>query len=462
MDPLTYARAQMGLSLAFHMVFASVGVALPALMVVADICWLKTRDAEYLELAKRLAKGTSVLFAVGAVSGTVLSFELGLLWPRFMGTFGAAIGLPFALEGFAFFTEAIFLGIYLYGRGRVSERFHLFSGVTVAVSGALSAFLVTLVNAFMNDPAGLLDGSGVGGAPRFAPLAAMWSPSWPFQTVHVLLSCYQATAWAMVGVHAFFLLRDPRRGLHRKALAIALPLACLTALVQPLSGDFSAKHLAVAQPSKLAAAEALMRTTRAAPLHVGGWPDLETGEIRGALSIPGGLSFLAHGDANAVVIGLDQTPPADRPPVLATRTAFQVMVGAGTAMAGVAALVGAFALRRRRRRAAGGAPPPWPRALLLALVAASPLGFVALEAGWLVTEWGRQPWIVRGYLRTVEAVTPFPYKAAPFWLFTLVYVFLGVTVAVLLAKQIVAVHRAARPGAAQGPTAGGGGGARVD
>ena len=132
MDALTYARAQMGLSLAFHIVFAAVGVALPALMVIADVLWLRTRDADYLELAKRLAKGTSILFAVGAVSGTVLSFELGLLWPRFMGTFGEAVGLPFALEGFAFFTEAIFLGIYLYGRGRVSERFHLAAGVAVA------------------------------------------------------------------------------------------------------------------------------------------------------------------------------------------------------------------------------------------------------------------------------------------------------------------------------------------
>jgi cytochrome d ubiquinol oxidase subunit I len=441
-DPLTYARAQMGLSLAFHMVFASVGVALPALMVIADLCWLRTRDAEYLELTKRLAKGTSVLFAVGAVSGTVLSFELGLLWPRFMGTFGEAIGLPFAFEGFAFFTEAIFLGIYLYGRGRVSERLHLLSGVAVAVSGAASAFLVTLVNAFMADPAGLVDAGRAGGPPRFDPLAAMWSPSWPFQTLHVLLSCYEATAWAMVGVHAFFLLRDPARGLHRKALAIALPVACFTALVQPLSGDRSAKHLALAQPTKLAASEALMRTTRHAPLDIGGWPDPVTGEIRGALKIPGGLSFLAHGDTDAVVIGLDVVAPADRPPVVQTRTAFQVMVGAGTALGAVAVVAGLVAWRRRRRRG------PWPRALLWALLLASPLGFIALEAGWLVTEWGRQPWVVRGFLRTADAVTSFPYRAAPFWVFTLMYVFLGGVVAYLLARQMVDVDRGTAPEAA--------------
>ena len=437
MDALTYARAQMGLSLAFHIVFAAVGVALPALMVIADVMWIRTRDPDYLELTKRLAKGTSILFAVGAVSGTVLSFELGLLWPRFMGTFGEAIGLPFALEGFAFFTEAIFLGIYLYGRDRVSERFHLMAGVAVAVSGAASAFLVTLVNAFMNDPAGFV-GEGPGGAPRFEPLAAIWSPSWPTQTVHVLLSSYEATAWAMVGIHALFLLRAPGRALHRKALAIALPVACLAALAQPLSGDRAAKHVALAQPSKLAAAEALLRTTRGAPLHLGGWPDLTTGEIRGGLALPRGLSSLAHGDPDSIVMGLDSIPRRDWPPVVATRTAFQIMVGAGTALAVVSLFV-AFAAWRRRRRAEAA----WPRALLLALVAASPLGFVALEAGWLVTEWGRQPWVVRGFMRTAEAVTPFPYLAAPFWLFTIVYVFLGVAVVYLLARQMLATHRGA-------------------
>jgi cytochrome d ubiquinol oxidase subunit I len=295
----------------------------------------------------------------------------------------------------------------------------------------------------MNDPAGIVEGRA--GALSFDPVRAMFSPSWPVQTVHVLVSCYQATAWAMVGIHAFFLLRDPLRGLHRKALGIALPLACLAAIVQPISGDRSAKHLALAQPSKLAAAEALLRTTRAAPLHAGGWPDLATGEIRGAVVIPRGLSFLAHGDPDSMVIGLDQTPRADWPPVVPTRTAFQLMVGAGTALAGVATLVAILALVRRRRRDGG----PWPRRLLWVLAAVSPLGFVALEAGWLVTEWGRQPWVVREYLRTAEAVTPFPYKNAPFWLFTLVYLFLGAAVAYLLARQIVAAHRAApRDGAA--------------
>ena len=241
------------------------------------------------------------------MSGTVLSFELGLLWPRFMGKFGESIGLPFALEGFAFFTEAIFLGIYLYGRGRVSPRLHLASGIAVAVSGAASAFFVTLVNAFMNGPGRA--------APIRSPRCA--SPSWPYQVVHVLLSCYQATAWAMVAIHAFILLRNPARTLHRKALALALPVACLTALVQPLSGDRSAKHLAVAQPLKLAAAEAHLHTGGARGAARGRHPRSRDRRVPrrapdpGRPVVPGVRRLRRDGD------GLDAFPRDEWPPVLA-------------------------------------------------------------------------------------------------------------------------------------------------
>lgn len=433
-DAILYARAQMGLSLAFHIVFAAAGVALPLLMVIADALWMRTRHPAYRELSERLAKGTGVLFAVGAVSGTVLSFELGLLWPVFMERFGALIGLPFALEGFAFFTEAIFLGIYLYGRGRVSERFHLFAGIMVAVSGAASAFFVTLVNAFMNGPAETVARMMGAGVDSIAPVAAMWSPSWRTQTVHVLLASYEATAFAMAGIHAALLLRDPRRELHRKALAIALAVAAVAALAQPLSGDRSAKHIAVAQPLKLAAAEAHFQTTGAAPLHLGGWPDLDRHRVSGALEIPGGLSFLAFGDTTAPVRGLLEFPRDEWPPVARVHLAFQVMVGAGSTLAALAVLAAALAIRRRRL--------PDGRKFLLAVVVASPLGFVALEAGWLVTEWGRQPWVVRGLMRTAEAVGPATHGGWPFWTFSLIYLFLGAAVAYLLVKQIGAAHRA--------------------
>lgn len=454
MDQLMYARAQMGISLAFHMVFAALGVALPLFMVIADYLHLRTRDPDYLEFSKRMAKGTAILFAVGAVSGTVLSFELGILWPSFMGTFGDVVGLPFAMEGFAFFTEAIFLGIYLYGRGRIPERLHFFSGVAVAFSGAASAFFVTCVNAIMNDPRGfrMVDGRAV----DIDPLAAMFSPPWGHETLHTILACYQATAFALAAVHAAVLLRHPASALFRKALKVSLWVACVTALVQPIAGDFASRRIAVHQPAKLAAAEALYHTQAHAPLLLGGLPDDSTGEVRYGVEIPSGLSLLAFHDPAAEVKGLDAVPPEDRPPVLATHLSFQVMVGAGSVMALLA--LGTLLAWWRRWDVFGS------RRYLWAVVACGPLGMIALEAGWLVTEFGRQPWIVRGAMRTREAVTPFPHLAAPFWTFTLVYLFLGVTVVYLLFRQLrhanVAVGdpRTVGPVSLRGPVSAGGGG----
>jgi cytochrome d ubiquinol oxidase subunit I len=423
---LLYARAQMGLSLAFHIVFAAAGVALPVLMVLSDLKARRTGDGDYRKLSQKLAKGTAILFAVGAVSGTVLSFELGLLWPEFMGQYGEVIGLPFSLEGVAFFTEAIFLGIYLYGRERVSPGMHLFSGVMVALSGAASAFFVTLVNVFMNDPSGFTPTPT--GPTNIQPLVAMFGPGWPYQTAHVLLSCYQASAFAMAGIHALVLLRHPDSAFHRKALSVALPLACLTALAQPLVGDFLAKHAAKAQPVKLAAMEGHFDTGRGAPLRLGGLPDVETATTPYALEIPYGLSILAFSDPHAEVKGLKEFPREDWPPVAKVHLSFQVMIGAGSAMA-LLALVTLW-LRWRGRQW-----PTGPR-MMRAWLWASPLGVVAMEAGWLVTEWGRQPWIIRGVMRTAEAVTPVPHLATPFWTFTLVYLFLGAMVLFLLARQV--------------------------
>jgi len=423
----------MGLSLAFHILFAAAGVALPLLMVLADVQYLRTKDAEYLTLSKRMAKGTAILFAVGAVSGTVLSFELGLLWPRFMGTFGEVIGLPFALEGFAFFTEAIFLGIYLYGRGRVSPGFHLFSGIAVAVSGAASAFFVTLVNACMNLPGGFRMENGR--PADVDPVAAMFSPPWSHETVHVLISSYQSIAFLMAGIHAAFLLKNRADTFHRKAFGIAAAVACVTALLQPLSGDRSASGVAKDQPWKLAAMESQFVTEKGAPLRIGGWPDEETQTVRYALELPYGLSLLAFKDPHAEVTGLDRVPRDQWPNIRSVHVSFQVMVLSGGAMAALAVVTAFLAWRRR------GLPDA--RWLLRAWLLAAPLGMLALEAGWMVTELGRQPWIMHGALRTADVVTPFHYISAPFWLFTAVYLFLGVTVAYLLYRQILSNPRSA-------------------
>jgi cytochrome d ubiquinol oxidase subunit I len=432
MSDLLAARSQMAVSLAFHILFAVVGIGMPVLMVVAERRYHRTGDPLCLDLAKRWAKGTAILFAVGAVSGTVLSFELGLLWPHFMELAGPIIGMPFSLEGFAFFTEAIFLGIYLYGWDRISPRAHLSAGILVAVSGAASGIFVVIANSWMNAPTGfdLVDGV----VTNVDPIAGMLNPAAFEQTLHMTLAAYAATGFAVAGIHAFLLLFEPRNEFHRRALSIALLVGAPAAVLQPFSGDVSARSVARNQPAKLAAMEAHFETERRAPLVVGGWPDVDARATRWAIEIPSGLSLLAFHDPNAEVQGLDRFPRTDWPNVPIVHSAFQLMVALGTFMAVVSLWAGVLALRRRDLCA-----NPW---LLRALAGAAPMGFIAIEAGWTVTEVGRQPWIVYGVLRTSEAVTPMPGLIVPFLAFTLLYTFLGVIVAWLLYRQII---RSPRP-----------------
>ncbi len=427
MSDLLAARSQMAMSLAFHIIFAAVGIGMPLLMVVAEGLWLRTRDETYLTLAKRWAKGTAILFAVGAVSGTVLSFELGLLWPGFMRFAGPIIGMPFSLEGFAFFTEAIFLGVYLYGWKRVSPRVHWLAGALTAISGAISGVFVVMANAWMNTPTGF---RMQGGQPAdIDPVAAMFNPSWFQQTLHMTIAAYLATAAAVAGIHAFMLLRHPADRFHRRALGIALWVLAISAVLQPISGDHSAKVVAKTQPAKLAALEGQFRTERGAPLRIGGLPDPASETTRYALEIPRGLSFLAHGDFDAEVVGLDQFKPEDRPNPVVVHLAFQVMVAAGMALMGLGLLCALLAWRRRGL--------PRQRWLLWLIVLGGPLGFVAIEAGWVVTEVGRQPWVIYGLVRTADAVTPMPGLAVTFTTFTILYLFLAAVVAWLMWTQII-------------------------
>jgi len=430
MEDLLYARSQMAVSLGFHIIFAAVGVALPAMMVVAEWWGRRTGDAYWLEIAKRWGKGTAILFAVGAVSGTILSFELGLLWPRFMEHAGPIIGTPFSLEAFAFFVEAIFLGVYLYGWDRVSGRAHVIAGVIVAISGAASAFFVTLVNAWMNTPEGF---RVVDGEVRDIDIwEAFWTPAAAHETAHLLIGCYMATAFAIAAVHAYYLLKRGDHPLHRRALKLAMAFALVTSILQMISGDLAAKQVAELQPIKLAAMEGQFHTEVGAPLRIGGIPDEEAGETRYAIEIPFGLSFLAHGDPNAEVLGLEEFPRDEWPPVAIVHFAFQIMVGCGTIMF-LFILVTSFLTWRRRALPKS----PW---LLRGFVFCGPLGFIAIEAGWVVTEVGRQPWIVYGVWRTSEAVTPIPGLAYTFWTFTIIYCLLAVAVAFLLRRQFEGVY----------------------
>jgi cytochrome bd ubiquinol oxidase subunit I len=427
MSDLLAARSQMAVSLGFHIIFAVVGIGMPVLMVIAERRWQKTGDAIHLDLAKRWAKGTAILFAVGAVSGTVLSFELGLLWPRFMEFAGGIIGMPFSLEGFAFFTEAIFLGIYLYGWDRISPRAHLWAGVAVALSGAASGIFVVSANSWMNSPSGF---DLVAGRPvNVDPIAGMLNPMAFQQTLHMTLAAYTATGFAVAGIHAFLLLFDRTNAFHRRALTAALALGGPAAVLQPISGDISGRSVARSQPVKLAAMESHFETTADAPLIIGGFPDVHTGEVRYGIRIPYGLSLLAFHDPHAVVKGLNDFPRQDWPNVPIVHIAFQIMVALGTYLALVSLWAGWVALRRRDITAN--------RVLLRAIALGAPMGFIAVEAGWTVTEVGRQPWIIYGVLRTADAVTPMPGLIVPFLLFTLLYCFLGVIVAWLLYRQIL-------------------------
>ena len=426
LDNVIAARAQMEVSLAFHMIFAALGIGLPLLMVLAEGVWLRTGREHYRALARKWAKATALTFAVGAVSGTALSFELGLLWPRFMALAGGVVGPAFALEGYAFFVEAIFIGLYFYGWERLSPRAHWLAGVAVAVSGAISGVLVVAANAWMQTPNGF---RAVGGRlTAVDPLAPFKARAWLDMALHSTLSCYVATAFAVGGVYAVGQLKGRRDQYHRSGLGIALALGAVVAVLQPLSGDISARRVAATQPVKLAAAEALFRTQRGAPLLVGGIPDPEAAQTHLGIEVPYLLSLLATHDPQGEVKGLDVAPRAQWPNVLVTHTAFDIMVGCGTLLALCGVL---YWLVRRRRRDSGLLDPPW---LLALLVLASPLGLLALEAGWFVTEVGRQPWIIYQLMPTAAGATPVTQVPITFFGFTVLYLALGSALVVLLRR----------------------------
>lgn len=426
MDDFIAARSQMALSLGFHIVFSCIGMVMPFFMAVSHYKWLKTNDEVYKNLTKAWSKGVAIFFATGAVSGTMLSFELGLLWPKFMEHAGPIFGMPFSLEGTAFFIEAIALGFFLYGWNKLNKWFHWFTGMVVGVSGLASGILVVAANAWMNSPAGFdfVDGKYL----NIDPIQAMFNKAWFSQALHMCLAAFTATGFAVAGVHALMILRNQNKEFHLKAFKIAAIFACIGALLQPLSGDISAKDVAKRQPAKLAAMEALYRTEKPAPLLIGGIVNEKDKTVKGAIEIPGALSFLAHGDFKAEVKGLDQIPENEHPPVAITHYAFQIMVGIGTLLM-LVSLIYFFNLIKKKQLL----EQPW---LLKLFVFAIPLGYVALEAGWVVTEVGRQPWIIYGIMRTKDAVTPMPGIAYSFYIFSAIYLSLSIIVTFLLYRQI--------------------------
>jgi cytochrome d ubiquinol oxidase subunit I len=393
---LIWARELQALSLGVHIPLVCFGIAFPAMVLFVEGLWLRTGDQTYRALAKRWSKVMLILFAVGVVTGTILSFELGLLWPNFMATFGDVFGLAFGLEGFSFFIEAIFIAIYVYGWDRLPPRVHLLSGIPIVVAGITGSLFVISVNGWMNHPVGfdIVDGEVV----NVRPWEALFNPNLWHELVHMYLAGYLVAGFLVAGVYARAWLRGERGRYVRTGLVVPLTFAALAAPVQVVVGDWAARTVTERQPVKLATFEGLGRTEAGAPFHIGGWFDASDGEVKGAIPIPKLLSVLAHHDPNATVVGLDSVPPEDRPgPVNTVRFAFQAMVGIGTLLAATGVFYAAVWWRRRRLPRS-----PWFYRLV---VAAGPLAVVALISGWITTEVGRQPWIVYEVMRVEDAVT---------------------------------------------------------
>lgn len=430
MENLDYARLQMAFTLGFHIIFACIGMVMPFFMVVAHRKWLKTRNPVYLKLTKAWLKGVAIFFVTGAVSGTALSFELGMLWPEFMKHAGPIIGMPFSLEGAAFFVEAIALGFYLYGWDKLPEKFHWFTGIIIGVAGVASGILVVSANGWMNAPSGFEYVNGE--FTNIDPVQALLNPAWFTQALHMTLAAFVATSFGVAGVHAFQIFRKRNVELHTKAFKIAIVFGAVAAFLQPISGDLSAKDVARRQPVKLAAMEAHYETSTGAPLYIGGIVDEENRSVTHKIEIPKALSFLAFGDFDAEVKGLNDFPDDELPPVAIVHYAFQIMVGIGTLLM-LAGLIYFISLRKKS----------WlqNRYYWLLFIFIAPLGFIAIEAGWVVTEVGRQPWIIHKIMRTSEAVTPMPGMKYSFFFYLFLYTILAITVTWLMNRQIKSLNQ---------------------
>lgn len=413
----------MGVSLAFHTIFTPLGIGMPLLLFVAEGIGLKTGDPRYRRMVRGWTPVVGLLFAVGAVSGTVLSFELGLLWPAFMAYAGGIIGMPFSLEGFAFFTEAIFLAVYIYGWDRLSPLKHWLVGIPLFVSAAMSAIFVISANAWMNEPNGFQIVNGR--VANVNPWAAMFNAAWFHEALHGTLASYVTTGFAVAAVYAVFMLRGRRDFQTRLGLKVAMGMAVVAIPLEIIAGDIAARAVAADQPVKFAAMEAQYQTERGAPIRIGGIPTDDGTKY--AIEIPKMLSFLGYGSFDATVVGLNDVAPNDRPPAGKTHLAFDVMVGSGFALLGIAAWFWLVVWRRGQKFEPG-------RWLLLAIAAGGFLGFLAVEAGWFVTEWGRQPWIVRGFMRTSEGVTERSGIGIFFVLFTLLYIVISAGLLIALIK----------------------------
>jgi cytochrome bd ubiquinol oxidase subunit I len=391
---LLEARQMQALSFAVHIPLVCFGISFPVMVLFVEWLGHRTGDRLYLTVARRWTKVMAALFGVGVITGTVLSFEMGLLWPNFTGTFGSVFGLGFAIEGFSFFMEAIFIGIYVYGWGRLSARVHLLSGIPIVITGFTGSLMVIAVNAWMNHPGGFrLQGGHVTHVDPFKALFAntyLWH-----ELLHMYVSGYVVSGFILAGCYAYSRLRGRWGRYERIALTVPLAVGALATIAEGPIGDWAARDVASTQPIKLAAMEGLYRTTKGASEHLLGW--YSANHLRFAIAIPHVLSLLADHSWNGKVQGLATVAPGDRPPVNVVHWAFDIMVGIGSLLGLVGVVYLAIWVWRKRL--------PESTWFYRALVVSGPLALVALIAGWVVTEVGRQPWVVYGVMRTDAAVT---------------------------------------------------------
>src|SRR5690348_16587243 len=415
------ARSQMAFTLGFHIILASLGVALPAMMLIANYLGLRRGDADALRLARRWSKAVAVTFAVGAVTGTVLSFEFGLLWPGFTGRFGSVFGVLFAIEGIFFFLEAIFIAIYIFGWKYLSPWAHFWAGVPVVIAGLGGAFSVVAVNSWMNQPQGFSPSSGT--VTSVDPWRVIFNPAVPYEVPHMILAAYLVTGFLVAGIYAMGMLRGRRDRLHRLGLLIPLTVACVATPIQFAVGDTAARAIAHDQPIKFAGMECVEQTSTDVTEYIFG--RCTSSGVKDGIGIPGFDSFLVGWSTSTQVTGLDSVPPDDRPPAnTMLHWAFDTMVGICSVLILLAIWLGANWWRKRDF--------PQSRWFLRATAVSGVAAVVALECGWIVTEVGRQPWIVYDVMRTSDAVT----HASGVWVtFTAVlalYVVLGATLIISL------------------------------
>lgn len=422
---LLAAREQMAFTLGFHIVLACLGVALPATILVANYLGLKRGDGAALELARRWSKAMALTFAVGAVTGTVLSFEFGLLWPEFMDRFAAAFGVAFAIEGIFFFLEAIFLAIYIYGWKRLSGWAHFWSGVPMVVTGIGGAFSVVAANSWMNQPQGFTLGAD-GRVADVEPLRVLFNPATGYEVPHMILAAYMVVGFLVASIYAVGMLKGRRDRLHRLGLLIPLTIGLVATPVQLFVGDTAAREVADHQPAKFAAMECIQESGAHQTEYVGGVCTADG--VKGAIGIPDLDSYLVGFSADTYVKGLNDIPGDERPPAnTLLHLAFDAMVGIGTALLALGAWTAVAWWKRRDIPRT-----PW---FLRAVAVSGAAAILALWCGWIVTEVGRQPWIVQGYMRTSEAVTEAKGIWFAFGLVLLLYAALG-TAAVLILRAM--------------------------